>query len=58
MGRNFDLNKQSLQKIDWLLPRLKHSVLPSIIIKWLENPGCPKSPDFEFLYNDILHHIH
>lgn len=37
MGHDFDLNKQSLQKIDKLLPRLNYSVLPSKIIKWLEN---------------------
>lgn len=37
MGHNFELNRQSLQKIDTLLPRLNYSVLPSKIIKWLEN---------------------
>ncbi|HEY1193897.1 phosphoribosyltransferase-like protein [Flavobacterium sp.] len=37
MGHNFNLNKQSLQKIDNLLPRLKHSVSSSKIINWLEN---------------------
>lgn len=37
MGHDFQLNKQSLQKIDWLLPRLKHSVSPTKIIRWLEN---------------------
>lgn len=37
MGHNFNLNKQTLQKIEHLLPRLKHSVPPSKIIRWLEN---------------------
>lgn len=37
MAHNFVLNKQSLQKIDNLLPRLKHSVSASKIIGWLEN---------------------
>ena len=37
MGHNFNLNKQSLQKIEHILPRLKHSVSPSKIIRWLEN---------------------
>ncbi|WP_374174217.1 hypothetical protein [Flavobacterium tructae] len=37
MGHNFELNKQSLQKIDFLLPRLKNSISPSKIISWLEN---------------------
>lgn len=36
-GHNYDLDKKSLEKIEHLLPRLKHSVLPSKIIKWLEN---------------------
>lgn len=37
MGHDFDLNRQSLQEIEYLLPRLKHSVSPNKIIKWLEN---------------------
>ena len=37
MGHNFELTKQSLKKIDFLLPRLKNSVSPSKIISWLEN---------------------
>ncbi|MDN3675085.1 hypothetical protein QWY99_18785 [Flavobacterium branchiarum] len=37
MGHDFDLNRQSLQKIDNLLPRLKHSISPTKIINWLEN---------------------
>lgn len=37
MSHNFILNKQSLQKIDNLLPRLQHSVSASKIIRWLEN---------------------
>lgn len=37
MAHQFDLNIQTLYKIDLLLPRLKHSVLPTRIIRWLEN---------------------
>jgi hypothetical protein len=36
-GHTFDLNKKTLAKIEHLLPRLKYSVFPSKIIKWLEN---------------------
>jgi len=35
--QDFLLNKKNLQKIEWLLPRLKYSVLPLKIIEWLEN---------------------
>lgn len=37
MANTFKLNKQNLAKIDALLPRLKYSVLPTKIIRWLEN---------------------
>ena len=33
----FSYNKNSLRQVENLLPRLKHSVLPSKIIRWLEN---------------------
>ena len=33
----YNLNERNLAKIEYLLPRLKYSVLPSNIIKWLEN---------------------
>lgn len=36
-AHEFDLNEKSMAKIERLLPRLKHSLLPSQIIKWLEN---------------------
>lgn len=37
MAHTFNLSIQNLAKIDELLPRLKHSVLPTKIIRWLEN---------------------
>jgi hypothetical protein len=37
MAHQFKLSIQTLSKIDLLLPRLKHSVLPTKIIRWLEN---------------------
>jgi hypothetical protein len=37
MAHQFKLSRQTLSKIDLLLPRLKHSVLPTKIIRWLEN---------------------
>lgn len=37
MAHEFKLSIQTLSKIDLLLPRLKHSVFPTKIIKWLEN---------------------
>lgn len=72
MGHNFKLTKQSLQKIDWLLPRLKHSVSPSKIIRWLENFDDKDVESvidllqvFEYItfdeilyrFNDLLHEI-
>ena len=33
----FSYNENSLRQVENLLPRLKHSVLPSKIIRWLEN---------------------
>lgn len=33
----FSYNEKSLRQVENLLPRLKHSVLPSKIIRWLEN---------------------
>ncbi len=36
-GHKFNLNGKTLAKIEHLLPRLKYSVLPSKIIRWLEN---------------------
>lgn len=37
MAHEFKLSIQTLSKIDLLLPRLKHSVFPTKIIRWLEN---------------------
>ncbi|MFH7000958.1 phosphoribosyltransferase-like protein [Flavobacterium bizetiae] len=37
MGHTFELNKQSLQRVEYLLPRLKHSISPNKVIRWLEN---------------------
>lgn len=37
MAHEFKLSIQTLSKIDLLLPRLKHSVSPTKIIRWLEN---------------------
>lgn len=37
MAHTFKLSIQTLSKIDLLLPRLKHSVFPTKIIRWLEN---------------------
>ncbi len=34
---DFTLDKKTLRKVEHLLPRLKHSVLPTKIIRWLEN---------------------
>lgn len=36
-AHNFDLNIESLAEIEKLLPRLKHSVLSTKVIRWLEN---------------------
>ena len=37
MKTNFDYNENSVRQIEYLLPRLKYSVLPTKIVKWLEN---------------------
>lgn len=37
MPHDFEITKDSLREIEVLLPRLKHSVLPTKVIKWLEN---------------------
>ncbi|WP_278378337.1 phosphoribosyltransferase-like protein [Chryseobacterium arthrosphaerae] len=37
MAHKYKLNEITLKKIEIILPRLKHSLLPSKIIKWLEN---------------------
>lgn len=36
-NNKFDYTAESLSKIDWLLPKLKFSVLPTKLINWLEN---------------------
>ncbi len=36
-AHDYDVNRESLAKIEELLPRLKHSVVSSKIIRWLEN---------------------
>lgn len=36
-AHDFEVNRNSLAKIEGLLPRLKHSILPTKIIRWLEN---------------------
>ncbi|GAA4149583.1 hypothetical protein GCM10022217_01700 [Chryseobacterium ginsenosidimutans] len=37
MPHDFEIDKDRLREIEVLLPRLKHSVLPTKVIKWLEN---------------------
>jgi len=37
MKTNFDYNENSVRQIEYLLPRLKYSLLPTKIVKWLEN---------------------
>lgn len=37
MKNDFVYNENSVRKIEYLLPRLKYSVLPTKIVKWLEN---------------------
>lgn len=36
-AHTYKLDKKSLAKIEELLPRLKHSILPTKVIRWLEN---------------------
>lgn len=49
-GHKMNLDKITLSKIEHLLPRLKYSVFPSKIIKWLEN----FNPDEVELAIDLL----
>lgn len=37
MGGNFEFNRDNIRQVELLLPKLKYSVLPTDIIKWLEN---------------------
>src|SRR5690606_16095933 len=37
MKTDFIYNEHSVRQIEYLLPRLKYSVLPTKIVKWLEN---------------------
>lgn len=34
---NFKFTDEALRNIDYLLPKLKFSVMPSKIVRWLEN---------------------
>lgn len=36
-AHNFDFTDKALRNIDYLLPKLKFSVMPSKIVRWLEN---------------------
>ncbi|WP_410880490.1 hypothetical protein [Myroides sp. DW712] len=37
MGSVFDYNQESIRQIEYLIPRLKYSLYPTKIVKWLEN---------------------
>lgn len=37
MITNFNYSKENIRQIENLLPRLKYSILPTHIIRWLEN---------------------
>lgn len=37
MNSSFTYNENSVRQIEYLVPRLKYSVLPTKIVKWLEN---------------------
>lgn len=37
MGSNYEYTENSIQQIEFLIPRLKYSLYPTKIIKWLEN---------------------
>lgn len=53
---NFDFNSKNLKMIDQLLPKLKFSIMPSKLVRWLENF---EESDYEMAYDflQILEYI-
>jgi hypothetical protein len=65
MGGNFTFNRENVRQVELLLPKLKYSVLPTEIIKWLENfenDDIPHALDilkvFEYIsFNEFMNRI-
>ncbi|MDN3692178.1 hypothetical protein QWZ06_07835 [Chryseobacterium tructae] len=65
MGGNFEFNRENVRQVELLLPKLKYSVLPTDIIKWLENfedKDIPHALDilkvFEYIpFNEFMNRI-
>jgi len=47
-AHSFEYTDQALLSIDYLLPKLKFSVMPSKIVRWLENF---KKDDLKYAYD-------
>lgn len=65
MGGNFKFDRENIRQVELLLPKLKYSVLPTEIIKWLENfedEDIPYALDilkvFEYIsFNEFMNRI-
>ncbi|MCI3937091.1 hypothetical protein MQX03_07760 [Chryseobacterium aahli] len=65
MAGNFIFNRENIRQVELLLPKLKYSVLPTEIIKWLENfedDDIPHALDilkvFEYIsFNEFMNRI-